>query len=72
MDVFETDGTPIIVGRRCVVGWPLLSSARYRTTVPAGELMAFDTARRQVDPVLEDFGSRVLLLYLDAAETASL
>lgn len=67
MDVSDADGALLVAGRKCVVDEPLLHQFRTREDVPQGELMPFDTTRRQIDPAAVDFGLRVLLFYLDAA-----
>lgn len=67
MDVLNEAGdTYLIAGVRIVVGWPL---AAYRNkTVPPGQFIALDTVDGHVDPQLTDFGLRVKLWYLTAAE----
>ena len=63
LDIFDDEGTPIVFGRRCVVDARLTGQHKHRTDIPPGELMAFDTTQRKLDPGLSDFGTRVLMLY---------
>lgn len=71
LSIYETDGTPIAVGRRITVGnflfpW-LVGSNR-----PSGQLMALDTKEEDVDPGHDDMGTRVKLFYIDAEEMEAL
>ena len=68
LDILTEAGSPIVYGRRCVIGWILLRQSRHLDAIPAGEILAFDTTLRDVAPGLTDFGTRVLALYLDASE----
>lgn len=67
MDIADVNGTRLLSGRRIVVDLPLL--ARYRDpALPAGELCAVDTTGLGLDPELADLGTRVKLLYFEAAD----
>lgn len=71
MSLFTEDETPICLGVKVVVNWPLC----YRTRSPLkppGLLMAFDQASQGVNPGLEDLGGRVRLLYFDADSVAEM
>lgn len=70
MDVFDDAELPIVYARRIVIDWPLLRQTRYRDDGPAGEVLAYDTTNRDVRPLLDDLGVRVLLGYLDAESVA--
>jgi hypothetical protein len=64
-DLSDSNGDLLLAGRRVTVRTPLLG--RFKDTrMPAGELMAFDTAGGDVDPTLEDLGTRVAMVYLTA------
>lgn len=64
LDLSDVDGNLIVGGRKIVVDEFLLDQYLSRA-VPQGVITAFDTTRRQIDPGSEDFGTRVLLYYLD-------
>ncbi len=66
-DVEDEDGNVLVYARRAVIDWLPLRQSRHVEGIPAGSIMAFDTTLRDVRPLLDDFGSRVLLLYLDEA-----
>ena len=67
MDIQEVDGTPILSTRRLVLGLPL--TFRYKDTrLPPGEFELQDTTAQDEEAGLFDLGSRVLLLYTEAAD----
>jgi hypothetical protein len=70
VSVYLTDGTPLSLGRKIVLGIPLLNG-EIDSRLPAGALMAIDPTGSDVDPGLGELGGRVLLAYYDAAEFAS-
>ncbi|SRR6266705_2199285 len=67
MDVFDSTGSPLIMGRRLVVGLPLLRQ-HHALPSPTGEMLMFDTANTDRNPALTDLGTRVLTMYVTAAE----
>lgn len=69
-DIADADGTVLVYGRRCVVGSRLIEQHKHLAGMMPGELTAFDTTRRSVDPALTDFGDRVILMYFDAESFA--
>ena len=69
-DVLELDASPILQGRKVVLGLPLLgrfADAR----LPTGDLIAIDTAGTNVEPGIDELGTRVRLCYATAAELAA-
>lgn len=70
LDVLDENDAPIVYARRIVIDWPLLRQTRYRDDGPDGEMIAYDTTQRDVRPLLDDLGVRVLLGYLDAESVA--
>jgi len=68
VDVFDEDGNVVVYARKCVIEWTLLRQSRHLASVPAGEFINIDTTNRDVPPGKSDFGSRVLMMYLDASE----
>jgi hypothetical protein len=67
MDVSDVNGVRLLNGRRVCVDLPLL--ARFRDpALPAGELLAVDTAGTNEDPGIADLGARVKLLYYELAD----
>lgn len=71
LDVFDEDGDVLVYARKCVVDWTLLRQSRHVAGIPAGDIINIDTTQRDVRPALRDFGTRVLMLYLDGAEVAA-
>lgn len=63
------DGEPLLVGRRVVVGMPLLMRGT-DPRMPPGDIIAVDQAGLDADPGRDDLGSRVLLMYVTANELA--
>ena len=59
-------GEPILSGSRVVLGLPLLRNV-VSPLRPPGELVATDTSSRGLLPGLDDFGTRVLLAYVERA-----
>lgn len=70
VDVADANGELIVAGRKCLADEFLLEQFRARAGVPPGILHPFDTTRRQVDPAQDDFGTRVVLYYLDSLDVA--
>ena len=71
ISLYESDGTPVAVGRRLTVGnflFPWLVTENR----PAGQLIAIDTKDEDVDPGHFDLGNRVVVAYLDIEEMAAL
>lgn len=64
LSIRAADGTPIAEGLKVVIGWPL---NRHVRGGPPGMLWAVDTTGAGTDPGLQDLGSRVRLIYTDAA-----
>ena len=80
LSISDAGGTPIALGRVLTAGMSLLFRVRDARR-PPGQLMVVDTQARSdgaldlqkaADPALSDLGSRVVLVYLDADEVASL
>lgn len=63
MTIGDAEENPLVSGLRVVVGFPLANRV-----LPAGFftglLYAVDTSGQDLDPALDDFGTRVLLKYL--------
>lgn len=67
LDLSDGDGVPLAFGIRITVDVSLLEQYKYKA-IPPGRFFAFDTTLRQTDPTVDDFGTRVLLLYNDSTE----
>lgn len=75
MDVADQDNVPILTGRKLVIGaLPLGRTTSQSDDVgrPPGDFLVLDTSGGGFDPGLAELGERVLLMYLDKAETAAL
>ncbi len=67
MDLADAAGAPIVFGVKVVADFPLLRRLTDSRT-PPGELFAMDRSRAGQDPGLSDFGTRVQLIYIPAAD----
>lgn len=66
-DLADSDGDPLMSGRKVTIGTALL--ARFRTPgLPPGELEAIDTTGAQVEAGFDELGARVQLVYFAASE----
>lgn len=67
MSILAADGTLLLANRRLVVGWRL--TQRFRDPrLPLGDFLANDTSGKQIEAAFGELGTRVLLLYLEAAD----
>lgn len=70
VSLFNADGQGLLSSRRINVGAPVWLRKRTRE-MPAGQLVAIDTAGRDEEAGLADLGRRVQMLYFEAAEFAA-
>ena len=68
VDIASEDGTMVVSGRRLAVNNLLTRQFRHLPALPPGHMMAFDTTLRASDPGLTDLGTRVIMLYAEAAD----
>lgn len=71
LDMYDGNGVLLAGGVRIVADAPLLERFGLRKDFPAGEILALDTSNAGEDPGFADFGTRVLFVYMTAAEVAS-
>lgn len=71
-DLEDEDGVVLVYARRVVIDWFFLRQSRHIEGTPAGFITAFDTTQRDIRPLLDDFGTRVLFGYLDESEGEAL
>lgn len=69
LDIADQDAVPISSGIRIVVDWDLLKRC-VDARRPPGILVANDLSGAGIDPGKDDFGTRVELIYFEAAEVA--
>lgn len=69
--LYQEDETPVAVGMRLVVGWNPLRRL-VGTDRPLGSIYVHDTVGTDVEAGFEELGTRVLVLYYDEDEIASL
>jgi hypothetical protein len=69
LTVTDSDGNKIITSRPCLLGVRMLKG-NTKATRPAGDLVFVDTSSSGTEATFDDFGSRVLLVYLTAAEVS--
>lgn len=63
-NISDATGDELVSGRRIVTGFPPLLARFKDDRMPPGNLFAVDTTGAGADPVLEDLGTRVLLVYV--------
>lgn len=68
MDIFDINGNAVLLSTRLVCNFPLLRRAN--PGAPPGQILAVDTSGVDLDPLLDDLGTRVELLYYDLEEIA--
>lgn len=66
MELRDTDDNVLVTGRKITVDWPLINLRDNNPLLPPGQLYAYDTSGQSLDPTLDDLGTRVVLLYLEA------
>ena len=69
-DMADQDGDPILLSIKVTVGFPL-GARCLDTRMPPGVLMAVDLTGQDLDPELEDLGTRVRLMYIEPGDTPS-
>lgn len=67
MSISNSDGEPLVTGRRVVLNYPLTNIYR-DPRLPAGSLVAIDSSGTDTEPGLLDLGDRVKLVYVPVAE----
>ena len=68
VSIFDVDGNLLAGSRRCVVDNDLVFQFHHVTEMFPGVMTVFDTSQRQAPAVIDDFGSRVLMLDHDESE----
>jgi hypothetical protein len=68
-DLADQDEVPIATSRKVTVGFPLITRC-VDDRRPEGMLMAIDSSGQNGDPGLDDFGSRVKLVYFEPEDLA--
>lgn len=71
LSIYREDETPIQVGRKIVVNWPLLRRL-VSADAPLGSLSAYETTGSEEEPNFSELGTRVLLLYADEEEIVAI
>jgi hypothetical protein len=62
LDIMDAERTPLAMGRKVVVGWPLFGRSKV-AGLPPGRLFAMDTSGADQDPGKGELGGRVQLFY---------
>lgn len=70
LQLYDSTGE-LIVTRKVIANWPILRGVVHESR-PPGELIAVDTQNLTTPIGLYDFGDRVVLDYLEAADVAEL
>lgn len=66
-DLADQDEVLIVSSRKVTVGFPLITRC-VDPRRPEGMLMAIDSAGKNQDPSLDDFGTRVQLIYFETSD----
>lgn len=69
ISVLDQNETPIATGIKIVVEWDLLRLCVHDAR-PPGKLVAHDTSGQGIDAGFDELGTRVELLYFEAADVA--
>lgn len=67
LSISADDGEVLLSARKVTVDWPLTAQVRH-VKMFKGELFAVDTTGQGKDPLEDDFGKRVVLLYVSPDE----
>jgi hypothetical protein len=67
LSLFDQDESPIYVGVKLVINFPLFGPRLVDDRAPPGELLAIDTEATGADPGLHDLGGRIKIVYIDGA-----
>jgi len=67
LDVYDVTERPIRTGMKCVVG-TFLGRSSQEAPFADGALIVYDTSGKGLDAGLDDFGSRVQMVYLSSLE----
>ncbi len=70
-DLDDPNGDPVVYGLRVTTGRNLLAQS-VSSTQPPGVFYVFDTSGSDTDPGQNDLGTRVLLVYVPAADVAAI
>lgn len=65
VDISNDAGEIVIAGRKCNIDVDLIEQYHHKDPMPIGILLPYDTGQRKVNPLIDDFGTRVLLLYIE-------
>ena len=65
-DLSTDAGVPLVTGHKVVVSAFLFGWRETSADMPPGALFAYDTSDQRLDPTLEDFGTRVILTYVES------
>lgn len=70
LSIYDSGESPILLGLKLVLNWPLLQAYRYDTRIPPGELMATGLTTDDSPPGLDEMAEdrRVQLTYFEAGE----
>jgi hypothetical protein len=71
LNLYDANLNPLVMGRKVVLGIPLLGRFQGIAGLPPGDLIAFDTSNTDNPPGLLDLGDRVVLLYFTKADLAA-
>lgn len=66
MDLYDANGDLLKPAIKLVCDWPLTGLRDTDPRMPPGVLRVLDTTGAQIDPTLDDLGTRCLLLYEEA------
>lgn len=67
IDLLDDGEAPIVTGLRVCLSSDLLAPYRHLAGVPIGRLGCVDTQGKDAEPDRDNFGTRVLLVYVEGA-----
>ena len=65
LDLADANGVTLLNGLKLVTGYPLLIQYRNRN-LPRGEILCVDTSGENKSPGIDDFGTRILMVYRES------
>lgn len=72
LSIFDVSGNLLLSGRRLVVGWGLIARfKKWNASLPPGDFIVVDSTGEGLEPGLDELGTRVKLVYIEAQELSA-
>jgi hypothetical protein len=71
MSIYDSSGNRLLANRRLVIGWGIIARfKKWNRALPPGDFIAVDSTNRGQEAGLSDLGTRVKVIYVEAADLA--